>query len=65
MSDILDWVHLLRAQGSFSLADRVLREIVAKTDEEMGAEARQLLDARGSKVVTQRLLVTAGQSARR
>ncbi len=44
VSDVLDWVNVLRGQGSFSLADRVLREVIAKTDETMGAEARRLFE---------------------
>lgn len=44
VDDVIAWVHVLRSQGSFSLADRVLREVVAKTDETMGAEARRLLE---------------------
>jgi hypothetical protein len=43
VEEVIEWVHLLREQGEFSLATRVLRELVAKTDEAMGAEARRLL----------------------
>jgi len=44
VSEVIEWVRLLRAQSSFTLADRVLREVVAKTDESMGVEARRLLE---------------------
>lgn len=42
VTEVLEWVRLLRAQSSFTLADKVLAEVVAKTDETMGAEARRL-----------------------
>ncbi|MDC0852729.1 M64 family metallopeptidase [Planctomycetota bacterium] len=41
---IVDYVRLLREQGSFSLADQMLREVIAKSDDaEQSAEARKLL----------------------
>lgn len=41
---IVDYVQLLREQGSFSLADQMLREVIAKSDDaEQSAEARRLL----------------------
>ncbi len=41
---IIEFVMILREQGSFSLADRMLREIVAESDDaEQSSEARELL----------------------
>ena len=41
---IVDYAQLLREQGSFSLADQMLREVIAKSDDaEQSAEARRLL----------------------
>ncbi len=41
---IVAYAQLLREQGSFSLADQMLREVVAKSDDaEQSAEARRLL----------------------
>ena len=62
VSDVLDWVNVLRGQGSFSLADRVLREVIAKTDETMGAEARRLLE---DPVLASLPLRESGDPARR
>jgi len=44
VSAVIEWVRLLRAQSSFTLADKVLREIVAETDAAMATEAQRLLD---------------------
>jgi hypothetical protein len=41
---IIEFVLILREQGSFSLADRMLREIVAESDDaEQSSDARELL----------------------
>lgn len=41
---VIEYVHLLREQGSFTLADRMLREVVAQSDDaEQSSEARRLL----------------------
>jgi hypothetical protein len=44
VDEVIEWARALRAQSSFTLADKVLREVVAETDEAMGAEARRLLE---------------------
>ncbi|MDE0961130.1 MAG: M64 family metallo-endopeptidase [Planctomycetota bacterium] len=42
---IIEYVQILREEGSFSLADRMLREVVAESDDaEQSSEARELLE---------------------
>ncbi len=42
---VIEYVQILREQGSFTLADRMLREVVAQADDaEQSSEARKLLD---------------------